>query len=266
MSAQAARNRSGRLAGRRCVITGHTGMAGAAAQRFRAEGADVFVISLEADDFVPSEDSACADLRHEDEAVRAFAAARRRLGRLDAVLAVAGGSGRRFGDGPLHTVSHEAWDATMALNLTTTFLAAREAVRWMSDQSPDADRQRGSIVLISSALAFDPSPHWFATHAYTASKAAIVGLMRTTAAYYAEHGIRINALAPATVDTPMAARAANDPATVAHLQRKQPLSAGLIAPDDVVDAALYLCSWESRMVTGQTLTVDGGWSVSGDKR
>src|SRR5688572_10695613 len=118
---------TGRLAGRRCVITGSTGMAGAAARRFRAEGADVFVISVDA-----------------------FAAARAKLGRLDGVFAVAGGSGRRAGDGPLHDVPLAGWDATMALNATTTFLAMREALRWMIDQPADEDKQRGSIVLMSS--------------------------------------------------------------------------------------------------------------------
>jgi NAD(P)-dependent dehydrogenase (short-subunit alcohol dehydrogenase family) len=256
---------AGRLAGRRCVITGATGMAGAAARRFAAAGADVFVISID----VPEHDfagSAVADLRDEAAAVAAFTAARARLGRLDALFAVAGGSGRRFGDGPLHDVSLAGWDATMALNATTTFLAAREALRWMLDQPVDGDGQRGSIVLMSSVTAFDPSPRWFATHAYAAAKAAVTGLMRTTAAYYADHGIRVNALAPATVDTPMAARAAGDAATVDHLKRKQPLAGGLIDADDVAAAALFLCSRESRTITGQTLAVDAGWSVRGDER
>ena len=257
---------AGRLAGRSCVVTGATGIAGAAARRFAAEGADVFVISLDAADVVDGKSWAVADLADEQSAVEAFAAARDQLGRLDALFAVAGGSGRRFGDGPLHDVSAAAWDATMALNVTTTFLAAREALRWMTDQPVDTDGQRGSIVLMSSVTAFDPSPQWFATHTYAAAKAAIVGLMRTTASYYADRGIRVNALAPATVDTPMAARAAADDATVAHLRRKQPLAGGLIDPDDIAAAALYLCSRESRTVTGQTLAVDAGWSVRGDER
>ena len=136
----------------------------------------------------------------------------------------------------------------------------------MIDQPVDDDGQHGSIVLMSSVTAFDPSPHWFATHAYAAAKAAITGLMRTTAAYYADHGIRVNALAPATVDTPMAAHAAGDAATVEHLKRKQPLAGGLLDPDDVASAALFLCRRDSRMITGQTLTVDAGWSVRGDER
>ena len=257
---------AGRLAGRRCVVTGATGMAGAAARRFAAEGAEVFVISIDAADHADPDNSAAADLSDEAATVAAFATARARLGRLDALFAVAGGSGRRFGDGPLHEVSLAGWDTTMALNATTTFLAAREAMRWMVDQPPDDDDQRGSVVLMSSVTAFDPSPNWFATHAYAAAKAAVTGLMRTTAAYYADYGIRVNALAPATVDTPMAARAAADSATVDHLKRKQPFAGGLIDPDDVAGAALFLCSRESRMITGQTLAVDAGWSVRGDER
>jgi NAD(P)-dependent dehydrogenase (short-subunit alcohol dehydrogenase family) len=239
-------------------------MAGAAARRFLAEGAEVFVISVDAGEHAADFDHATADLTDESATVAAFAAARERLGRLDALFAVAGGSGRRFGDGPLHDVSLAAWDATLALNTTTTFLAAREALRWMVEQPADEDGQRGSIVLMGSVTAFDPSPHWFATHAYAAAKAAVIGLMRTTAGYYAEHGVRVNALAPAAVDTPMAARAAADAATVEHLKRKQPLAGGLLDPDDVAEAALFLCSRESRMITGQTLTVDAGWSVRGE--
>ena len=120
---------TGRLAGRSCVITGATGIAGAAAHRFAAEGADVFVISLDASDAVDGTCCAGADLADEPSAVEAFAAARDHLGRIDALFAVAGGSGRRFGDGALHEVSAAAWDSTLALNLTTTFLAAREALR-----------------------------------------------------------------------------------------------------------------------------------------
>jgi NAD(P)-dependent dehydrogenase (short-subunit alcohol dehydrogenase family) len=241
-------------------------MAGAAARRFADEGAEVFVISIDADEHAGDIPHAVADLRDEDATVAAFVAARDALPRLDAVFAVAGGSGRRFGDGPLHDVSLAAWDTTLALNTTTCFLATREALRWMTDQPADDDGQRGSIVLMGSVTAFDPSPRWFATHAYAAAKAAVVGLMRTTAGYYAGHGIRVNAIAPATVATPMAARAAGDAATVEHLQRKQPLAHGLLDPADVAETALFLCSRESRMITGQTIDVDAGWGVRGDEK
>lgn len=258
---------AGRLAGRGCVVTGASGIAAAAARRFVEEGADVFVVSRDAKECAElGLPHAVADLAVEDDAVGALDAAADALVRIDALFAVAGGSGRRFGDGPLHEVTLDAWQATMALNATPAFLAARESVRRMLSQRPDTDGQRGSVVLTSSVLAFDPAPNHFATHAYAAAKAAIIGLTKAAAAAYAGEGVRVNALAPGAVDTPMSGRAASDAETAAYLREKQPLTRGMLQAADVAEAAVYLCSRESRSVTGQTLTVDGGWTVRGDRR
>ena len=252
-----------RLQGKVCVVTGASGMAGDAARRFAEEGAAVWVIDRDGDRCqtlgLPY---AVADLRDETATEAAFAAVRQAHGRVDALYAVAGASGRPLGDGPAHQLSLEAWEGTLALNATPAFLAAREALRIMLDQEPGAAATRGSLVLMSSVLAARPAPALFATHAYAAAKAATIGLVRAMAAYYGEHGIRVNALAPALVRTPMSARAAADPASVAFAERRQPLVGGFLDPAEVTQAAVYLCSDESRAVTGQVLAVDGGWTVT----
>jgi NAD(P)-dependent dehydrogenase (short-subunit alcohol dehydrogenase family) len=238
-------------------------MAADAARRFAAEGADVFVIAKDRDECealgLPF---ALADLRGEEATTAAFAAARSALQRIDALYAVAGASGRSLGDGPLHELNLQAWEGTFTLNATPSFLAAREALRVMLDQPPGAGGSRGAIVLMSSVLASMPAPSLFATHAYAAAKAATIGMARTMAAYYAPKLIRVNAVAPSLVTTPMSARAAADPASVAFAEQRQPLSGGFLDPRDVTDVAVYLCSDESRAVTGQVLAVDGGWSVT----
>ena len=252
-----------RLQGKVCVVTGATGMAADAALRFVEEGAAVWVIDRDGDHCqalgLPY---AVADLREEAATEAAFAAVRRAAGRIDALYAVAGASGRPLGDGPMHELSLRAWEGTLAGNATPAFLAAREALRAMLDQEPGPAAGRGSLVLMASVLARRPAPALFATHAYAAAKAATIGLVRAMAAYYAEHGIRVNALVPSLVRTPMSARAAADPASVAFAERRQPLAGGFLDPADVTQAAVYLCSDESRAVTGQVLAVDGGWSVT----
>lgn len=252
---------TGRLAGRTCLVTGATGMAADAARRFAAEGAAVVVVDRNAghcaDLGLPY---VVADLTDEEATRAAFARARALLPRLDAAYAVAGGSGRRHGDGPTHTVGLAGWRATLGLNLDPAFLTVREAVRWMLDQPRDDDGARGSVVVMTSVLAASPAAP-FATHAYAAAKAAAVGLVRATAAAYAADGIRVNALAPGLVRTPMAARAAADPATVAYAQQRQALRGDLLEPAEVTDAALFLVARDSRAVTGQTIAVDGGWQV-----
>jgi NAD(P)-dependent dehydrogenase (short-subunit alcohol dehydrogenase family) len=183
-------------------------------------------------------------------------------GRIDGLFAVAGGSGRRHGDGPLHEVPLSGWEATLGLNLTPAFLALRDGIRAMRQQQPDDEGLRGAVVVVGSILAASPVPALFATHAYAAAKGALESLVRTTAAYYAPEAIRVNAVTPGLVATPMAVRAAGDPATLAYAAVKQPLACGLLDPEDVGDAALFLLSAEARRITGQVLAVDGGWSVT----
>lgn len=266
-----------RLRDRVCLVTGATGMAAASARRLAAEGAPVFIVSLVADEARALADEltarrdvagwAAADLTVEADVERAMAEAVARFGRIDGAFAVAGGSGRRFGDGPIHELTAEGWERTLAINLRTQALTCRAVVRQMLGQDPNSSGTRGSILLMGSVTATDPVPEFFATHAYAAAKGATNALMTTMAATYAGDRIRVNAVAPSLTDTPMAARASGDARIRAFARRKQPLAGELMDPDEVAHAAVYFLSDESRVVTGQLLKIDGGWSVvsaSGD--
>jgi NAD(P)-dependent dehydrogenase (short-subunit alcohol dehydrogenase family) len=263
---------SGRLADRGVIVTGASGIGAASARLFAAEGARVAIVSRTEERcraLVESIESdggqatyAVADLADEGQAGAAMAAAQRALGRVDALLNVAGGSGRAFGDGPLHTLTAEAWDRTLELNTRSHVLATAPILRVMLDQERDAHGSRGTVVNTASVLASSPVPRLFATHAYAAAKGALLSLTVASAAYYAPEGIRVNAIAPALTTSRMSERAAADPVTVEFARARQPLADGFIAAEDVAAAALYLVSSESRAVTGQVLTVDGGWSVT----
>lgn len=256
-----------RLRDRVILVTGSTGIAAAAAERFVGEGASVFVTSRNANharDLGERVGAAWAQAELTDEAAvgAAVTAAVERFGRIDGLFSVAGGSGRRFGDGPIHTVSGEAWEATAALNLRTQVLVCAAVVRQMLNQPRNDSGTRGSILLMGSVTTSDPAPELFATHAYAAAKGALTALMTTMAATYATEGIRVNIVAPSLTRTPMASRAAGDAAVLAYARRKQPLAGEMLDPDEVAKAAVYFLSDESRAVTGQLLKVDGGWSVT----
>src|SRR6185436_13626348 len=121
----------------------------------------------------------------------------------------------------------------------------------------------GTILNMGSVLGFSPSSKYFSTHAYAATKSAIIGFSKSIAAYYASNNIRVNVIAPALVETPMAQRAANDENILSFIKTKQPLDGGRIGqPGDTDGLAVYFMSEASKFTTGQVVAVDGGWSVS----
>ena len=247
------------------VIGGTTGLGFSAARAIVEAGGRVVVAGRNPDsaaaavaalgDAARAVTGDAADSRTAD---RAVAAAVDSFGRMDGLYHVAGGSGRKFGDGPLHEVTDDGVHATLAINLESVIWSNRAAVQCFRRQGGG-----GVILNMASVLAWSPSPHFFATHVYAAAKAAIIGLSRAAAACYAAENIRVNVIAPALVDTPMARRAAGDERILDFIRTKQPLDGGRIGqPEDLDAAVVHLLSDASRFCTGQVLAVDGGWCVS----
>jgi len=144
------------------------------------------------------------------------------------------------------------------MNLTALMLSNQAAVRAFLEL-----KKGGTILNMGSVLGFSPSPRYFSTHGYAAAKSAIIGFSKSIAAYYAKNDIRVNVIAPALVETPMAQRAANNPEILSFIKTKQPLDGGRIgSPEDCDGLALYFMSDQSKFTTGQVVAVDGGWSVS----
>lgn len=253
------------LAGKVIVVIGGTSGLGLSASRaiLAAEGRLIAVgVDQESCDAAAREFTDAAvvlgDARETTCSESAIRIAVERHGRLDGLYHVAGGSGRRFGDGPIHEMTDDGWAATIALNLNSVAFSNRAAIRRFRAQGSG-----GSIVNLASVLAFSPSPHHFSTHAYAAAKAGIIGLSRSLAAYYASDDIRVNVICPGLVDTPMARRAAHDGSIQKFIRTKQPLDHGRMGkPSDLDAAVIFLLGESGRYCTGQVLAVDRGWSVS----
>jgi NAD(P)-dependent dehydrogenase (short-subunit alcohol dehydrogenase family) len=247
------------------VIGGTSGIGLSAAAAFINAGAKVVVVGKDAEKLEAAKaklgSSAmglAADATNPDTARAAINIAVKNFGGFHGLYHVAGGSGRKEGDGPLHLITDDGWDYTLRSNLTALFYSNRAAAQHFVQH-----KTRGSVLNMSSVLGFSPSPHYFATHAYAAAKAAIIGFTKSSAAYYAPAGIRFNVLAPALVATPMSQRAQSNAEVLDFIATKQPLDGGRIGkPSDLDAAAAYFLSDDSKFVTGQVLAVDGGWSVS----
>jgi NAD(P)-dependent dehydrogenase (short-subunit alcohol dehydrogenase family) len=247
------------------IIGGTTGLGLSAAKAFIGSGANVVVIGRKEESVAEARkilgDNVIAftgDAIEPITAIKAIDSCITYFGSFDGLYHVAGGSGRKMGDGPLHEISLDAWNQTLALNLTSLMLSNQAAIRQFMKQ------QTGGVILnMGSVLGFSPSPHYFSTHAYAAAKSAVIGFTKSIAAYYAKYNIRINVIAPALVETPMAQRAAGDKSILNFIKTKQPLDGGRIGqPGDLDALAVYFMSDLSLFTTGQVVAVDGGWSVS----
>jgi NAD(P)-dependent dehydrogenase (short-subunit alcohol dehydrogenase family) len=247
------------------IIGGTTGMGLSAAKTFIKHGASVVVVGRDSGhaeeakkNLGKSGEAISGDAIHPDTAVNAISVCINKFGSFDGLYHVAGGSGRGWGDGPLHSITLEGWNKTLELNLTSLMLSNQAAINQFIKQ-----KSGGTILNISSVLGFSPSPEFFSTHAYAAAKSAVIGFSKSVAAFYAKKNIRVNVIAPGLVETPMAARAAEDESILSFIKRKQPLDGGRIGqPGDLDGLAVYFMSDYSSFTTGQVIAVDGGWSIT----
>ena len=244
------------------LVTGSSGIAAATARLWGAQDS-VFIVGVKEEECrslaaeLPRAGFHAADVRNEEAVRLSVAACLERFGKIDALFNVAGISARSLGDGPLHECSTEAWEMVMDVNVKGTFLMCREVLRvWSRDSC------KGVILNMGSVLAQHPQREHFATAGYAASKGAVEAMTLSAASYYAPAGIRINVIAPGLVRTPMSARAQSDARVLEYIARKQPLTHGLIAPEDIAKTACFLLRKDSIPITGQVITVDGGWAVS----
>jgi len=247
------------------IIGGTTGIGLSAAQAFLREGARIVVVGRKPEsidaaqrELGASARSLAGDACDASTARRAIETALREFGSFHGLYHVAGGSGRKHGDGPLHEISDDGWSYTLNENLTSLFYSNRAAAQQFLKQGSG-----GTVLNMGSVVGFSPSPKFFSTHAYAAAKAAIIGLTKSAAAHYAPQSIRFNVLAPALVATPMSQRAQSDEAIQRFIKTKQPLDGGRMGqPCDLDSAAVFFLSDESKFATGQVLAVDGGWDIS----
>ena len=244
------------------LVTGSSGIAAATARLWGAQDS-VFIVGIKEDECrslaaeLPDAGFCTADVRDELGVRKSVAACIEQFGKIDALFNVAGISARSLGDGPLHECTTEAWNEVMDVNTKGTFLMCREVLRvWIRNS------QKGAILNCGSVLAQHPEREHFSTAGYAASKGAIEAMTLSAAAYYAPAGIRVNVIAPGLVLTAMSARAQSDAKLLEYVAHKQPLTRTLLAPEDIARAACFLLRKDSSSITGQVITVDGGWTVS----
>jgi NAD(P)-dependent dehydrogenase (short-subunit alcohol dehydrogenase family) len=252
----------GRLDGKVAVITGGgTGIGAATAARFHAEGADVLVMGRRPEPLARVATATGAvpitgDAANAEDAKAAVQAAVERFGGLDILVANAGGGG---GGGVLET-DDRTWDEGIRLNLSTAFVTAREALPAL------LDRGGGAIVLVSSLAGLFAGP---AMAGYVTAKHALIGLTRSLARDYGPRGVRVNAVCPGWVRTPIGDDQMDILAGRRGMSRDEAYALATSnlplrrpgAPEEIASIVLFLASEDSSIMTGTVLVADGGASA-----
>ena len=241
--------RTGRLDGKVCVITGASGgIGGASAEAFAREGARVVGVDLAPD--APGELSLQVDVT-DDAAVRdMYARVRGELGRIDVLFNNAGIS--PTDDGSVLDTSLEAWQRVQDVNLKSVFLCCKHGIPHLLEGGGGSVINTASFVATMGAATSQIS--------YSASKGAVLSLSRELGVQFARAGVRVNALCPGPVDTPLLRELfAKDAAAAARRLVHVPMGRFARA-EEIAAAALFLASDESSYVNASTFLVDGGIS------
>jgi 3-hydroxybutyrate dehydrogenase len=248
---------SGELAGKAALVTGAaSGIGRAVAQRFVEADAQVLAVDLEPDRDGPGEPHR-ADLTAAEENEAAVEAALERFGRLDIVVPNAGVQHVA----PVHEFPVERWQAIVSLLLTSPFLLAKHAWPALRESG------EGRIVVIASVHGVVASPY---KAAYVSAKHGVLGLVKTLALEGAEDGIRVSAVCPAYVRTPLVEKQIADQARAHNLDEDRVLEEVILAPHavkeliepaEVAEVVAFLASPAGRAFTGSAVTMDQGWSA-----
>lgn len=247
-----------RLKDKVAIITGGgSGIGEAIAKLFVKEGAKVAITGRRKEvlEKVVKEISnagghalaAPGSVTEETDVQQAISSTLQTFGRIDILV---NNAGSLFYAGPLHETTDKIWDETMDIFLKGVFRFTRAVIPQMLKQGG------GSIVNISTVVGLKASPG-FSAHAYSAAKAGVNMLTKTTAIQYAKEKIRCNGICPGGVDTPGVAGTTSDPTLRAGFDAMHPIGR-MGKPDEVAQAAVYFASDESAWTTGSILSVDGG--------
>lgn len=252
-----------RYAGKTVLVTGAgTGIGAAIASKFSAEGANVALMGRRAE---PLEKVAApinglvvqADASSPDQVEAAMTKIKEQFGPLDVLVCNAGG----FGFGTLLESSDEEWNNSVQANLNTAMVTSRAAM-------PDLIAQKGNILIISSIAGLASGPE---ACGYVTMKHALIGLAKSITRDFGPKGVRCNTICPGWVRTDMADsemaelcerddRVNTVDEAYALVTRDVPLGKAAM-PEDVANAAAFLCGSEANMISGSVLTIDGGATI-----
>jgi NAD(P)-dependent dehydrogenase (short-subunit alcohol dehydrogenase family) len=242
----------GSLAGRVCVVTGAVGGIGAATvETFQREGATVVGVDLQPDS--PGELALQVDVTDEQQVKNAYETVRDRYGRIDVLFNNAGISPND--DGSVLETTLEAWERVQSVNLRSVFLCCKHGIPHLLENEGPA---RGSVINTASFVAVMGAAT--SQISYTASKGGVLALSRELGVEFARSGVRVNALCPGPVDTPLLKELfAKDPEKAARRLVHVPMGRFAHA-DEIAKGALFLASEDSSYVTASTFLIDGGLS------